>query len=160
MSGLRDTLQPYAHLLRSFFIISRVMLFEKFTPVFFFFYLLFVLSLGFILSALHWGAGVLVVLLGLFLFRRSLRSFEFLKRGLIRKGDRVEYADPTAAQTREIFKKARVLLKMRPIEAEKSKLIDAELLEGNRHFFLVETDKKPSVIAYEWIVGLSPEILD
>lgn len=160
MSSLRDSLQPYTHLLRSFFIISRVMLFEKFTPVFFFFYLLFIVSLGFILSAVHWGVTVLVVLLGLLLFRRSLRSFEFLKRSLIRKGDRVEYADPTAAKTREIFKKARVLLKMRPIEAEKSKLIDAELLEGNRHFFLVETDKKPSVIAYEWIVGLSPEILD
>jgi hypothetical protein len=136
------------------------MLFEKFTPVFFFFYLIFILSLGFILSAVHWGVTVFVVLLGLFLFRRSLRGFEFLKRGLIRKGDRVEYADPTAAQTREIFKKARVLLKMRPSEAEKSRLIDAEFIEENRHFFLVETDKKPSVIAYEWIVGLSPEILD
>ncbi|MBE0497971.1 MAG: hypothetical protein IBX43_01870 [Campylobacterales bacterium] len=153
-------MQPYTHLLRSFFIISRVMLFEKFTPVFFFFYLLFVLSLGFVLSVIHWGVGVFVVLLCLLLFRSSLQSFEFLKRLLIRKGDRVEYADPSAEQTQEIFKKARVLLKMRPSEAEKSKLIDAELLEGNRHFFLVQIDKKPSVIAYEWIVGLSPEMLD
>jgi hypothetical protein len=136
------------------------MLFEKFTPVFFFFYLIFIVSLGFILSAVHWGVTVFVVLLGLFLFRRSLRGFEFLKRALIRKGDRIEYADPTATKAREIFKKARVLLKMRPSEAEKSKLIDAELLEGNRHFFLVESDKKTSVIAYEWIVGISPEILD
>lgn len=160
MSVLRDALQPYAHLLRSFFIISRVMLFEKFTSVFFFFYLLFVLSMGFVLSVIHWGVGVLVVLLSLLLFRRSLRGFEFLKRSLIRKGDRVEYADPSAAETREIFKTARVVLRMRPGEAEKSKLIDAEFIEDNCYFFLVETDKKPSVIAYEWIVGLSPEILD
>ncbi len=160
MSRLKESLQPYGHLLRSFFIISRVMLFEKFTPVFFFFYLLFVLSLGFILSVIHWSMTVLVVLLGFFLFNRTLRGFLFLKRALIRKGDRIEYADPTAAQARDIFKKARVLLKMRPGEAEKSKLIAAEFLEESRHFFLVETDKKPSVIAYEWIVGLSPEILD
>jgi hypothetical protein len=160
MSALRDALQPYTHLLRSFFIISRVMLFEKFMPVFFFFYLLFVLSLGFVLSVIHWGVGVVVVLLGLFLFPRSLRGFEFLKRALIRKGDRVEYADPAAVEARDIFKKARVLLKMRPSEAERSKLIRAEFLEGNRHFFLVETDNKPSVIAYEWIISLSPELLD
>lgn len=142
------------------FTIFRVIAFEKFTAVFFFFYLISVLSIGFILSAIHWSAAVVTVLLGAALFLKILRNFQFLKRALIRKGDRIEYADPQAAEAMQAFKKAVVLLKMRPDEVKKTKLITPDLMEGNRHFYLVESDKKPSVIAYDWIIGISPEILE
>jgi hypothetical protein len=140
--------------------IFRVIAFEKFTAVFFFFYLIAVLSIGFILSAIHWSAAVIIVLLGVGLFLKILKSFQFLKRALIRKGDRIEYADPHASEATQVFKKAVILLKMRPEEVKKTKLISPELMEDNRHFYLVEADKKPSVIAYDWIIGISPEMLE
>lgn len=136
------------------------MAFEKFTAMFFFFYLLFVLSLGFVLSVIHWGVAVAILLLGLVLFTRTLQGFQFLKRMLIRKGDRVEYADPSATDSVQIFKTAKVLLKMRLAEVERTKLISTELMEGNKHFYLVQADKDSTVIAYDWIISLSPELLD
>ncbi len=136
------------------------MAFERFTAFFFFFYVMAVLSTGFILSALHWSAAVITLLLGVGLFPKTLRGFEFLKRSLIRKGDRVEYADPTSSQIIEQFKTAIVLLKIRPDEVEKTKLIAPELIEDNHHFYLVEVNKKPCVIAYDWIIGISPEMLE
>jgi len=160
LSQIKDNLRAYSHLLRGVVTIFRVMAFEKFTAVFFFFYLISVLSIGFILSAIHWSAAVVTVLLGLALYLKILGKFQFLKRSLIRKGDRVEYADPNASETTQIFKKAVVLLKMRPAEVQKTKLISSELMEGNKHFYLVEVDKEPIVIAYDWVIGISPEILE
>lgn len=156
----KDTLQAYAHLLKNLLAVSRVILFDKFTAVFFFFYLLFALSLAFILSVLHWSAAVIVLFLAVVLFSALLRNFQFLKRALVRKGDRIEFADPQASDEKEMFKTATVLLKMRFDEVKKSKLISEELMEGSRHFYLVEIDKKPIVISYDWIIGLSPDILD
>ncbi len=156
----KDTLQAYAHLLKNLLAVSRVILFDKFTAVFFFFYLLFALSLAFILSVLHWSAAVIVLFLAVVLFSALLRNFQFLKRALVRKGDRIEFADPQASDEKEMFKTATVLLKMRFDEVKKSKLISEELMEGSRYFYLVEIDKKPIVISYDWIIGLSPDILD
>lgn len=150
----------YTELFKGLVTVFRTMMFEKFTAVFFFFYLLFVLSLAFVLSILHWGVAVVVLLMGVVFFRKILKRFQFLKRALIRKGDRVEYADPNALEMTETFKTARVLLKMRPSEVEKTKLLPQELMEENRHFYLVEDQKRPTVIAYDWIVSLSPELLD
>ena len=160
MSQIKDNLRAYSHLLKGLLTIFRVMAFEKFTAIFFFFYLLTVLSLGFILSALHWSAAVITVIMGLALYLRTLQNVEFLKRSLIRKGDRIEYADPSASDTAQIFQKAVVLLKMRMDEVRKTNLMSDELMEGNRHFYLVESDKEPRVIAYDWIIGISPEILE
>lgn len=157
---IKDNFKAYWHLSKSVLTISRVMAFEKFTAVFFFFYLVFVLSLAFILSVLHWAVAVAVVVLGLVLFVKTLNAFEFLKRALIRKGDRVEYADPSATENVHMFKTATVILKMRLDEVKKTKLISDELMQDNQHFYLVETDKKPSVIAYDWVIGLAPEILE
>lgn len=157
---LKDKLRGYGYLLHGILIVSRVMLFEKFTALFFFFYLVFILSLAFILSVLHWGVAVAIVVLGLLLFAKTLNAFVFLKRALIRKGDRIEYADPSTTDNIHMFKTATILLKMRPDEVRKTKLISEEFIEESQHFYLVETDKKPSVIAYDWIIGLSPEILD
>lgn len=156
----KDTLQAYAHLLKNLLAVSRVILFDKFTAVFFFFYLLFALSLAFILSVLHWSAAVIVLFLAVVLFSALLRNFQFLKRALVRKGDRIEFADPQASDEKEMFKTATVLLKMRFDEVKKTKLISEELMEGSRHFYLVEINKKPIVISYDWIIGLSPDILD
>ncbi len=103
---------------------------------------------------------MITVLLGVALFLKVLGSFEFLKRSLIRKGDRIEYADPHASEAMQVFKKAVVLLKMRPDEVKKTKLITPDLMEGSSHFYLVEADKKPFVIAYDWIIGISPEMLE
>lgn len=136
------------------------MFFEKFTAVFFFFYLIFVLSLAFVLSVIYWGVAVVIVLFAVLLFVKALNSFQFLKRTLIRKGDRIEYADPSAVDNVHMFKTATVILKMRSDEVKKTKLISEEFMEGSDYFYLVETDKKPSVIAYDWIIGISPEFLD
>ena len=160
MSQIKDNLSAYKHLIKSLLVVLRTMMFEKFTAIFFFFYLLSVLSLGFVLSVLHWGVAVVVLLLGLVLFTRVLSSFQFLKRALIFKGDRIEYADPKASEALQMFKTAKVLLKMRPAEVQRTKLLSEELMQGNKHFYLVEADKKSLVIAYDWIIGLSPELLD
>ncbi len=130
------------------------------SAVFFFFYLLLTLSLSLILSMLHWGVAVFVVLLAFALFVPIFKNVQFLKRSLIRKDDRIEYADPQAIDNAHIFKKATVILKMRLDEVKKTELIPDELIEGNRHFYLVKSDDKPTVIAYDWILGLSPEILE
>lgn len=103
---------------------------------------------------------MIVVLLALVLFVKTLENFQFLKRALIRKGDRIEYADPSAADNAHIFKTATVILKMRPDEVKKTKLISEEFMEGSKYFYLVETDKQPSIIAYDWVISLSPEMLD
>ena len=160
MSMFKDTLRAYAHVFKSVMTVSRVILFEKFTAVFLFLYLLLALSLAFVLSVLHWGAPVIVLLLALISFPAILRSAQFIKRMLVHRGDRVEFADPRATDEKEMFKKATILLKMRFDEVKKSRLIPDELMEGSRHFDLVEIEKKPIVIAYDWIIGLSPELLD
>ena len=156
----KDNLQAYWQLFKGIFTVVRVLAFEKFTPVFFFFYLICVLSMGFVLSVVHWSIAVVVVLIGVLLFVKVLNRFQFLKRSLIRKGDRVEYVDPNTSDTAQMFKKATITLKMRPDEVKKSKLISEELIEGNKHFYLVQRDKQPTVIAFDWIIGLSPELLE
>ncbi len=156
----KDNIRAYWHLSKGALTVARVMVFEKFTALFFFFYLIFVLSLAFILAVLHWGVAVVIVLLGLVLFVKTLNTFESLKRALIRKGDRIEYADPGAEDHAHMFKTATVVLKMRPDEVKKTTLISDELMEDNKHFYLVKVGKDVTVIAYDWIIGLSPEVLD
>jgi len=156
----KDNLRTYWVLLKGVVIVTRVMAFEKFTALFFFFYLLSALSFSFLSSIIHWGAGIVMLLLWLVLFRRVLNNVQFLKRSLIRKGDRIEYVDPNETDGKEMFKKAEIVLKMRFEEVEKTKLISSEFMEGNKHFYLVKVGKDVSVIAYDWIIGLSPEILE
>lgn len=156
----KDNLRAYWHLLKGVVVVTRVMAFEKFTALFFFFYLLSALSFSLLASVIHWGIGIIMLLLWLILFTRVLANTQFLKRSLIRKGDRLEYADPNEDESKEMFKKAVVILKMRPEEVEKTKLISAELMDGNKHFYLVKEDKDVRVISYDWIIGLSPEILE
>lgn len=157
---IKENLSTYWQLLKGILVVLRVMVFEKFTPLFFFFYLLCVLSIALIVSLIHWGAGIITLLVGLVLFTRILEKMQFLKRALIRKGDRIEYADPSEKDDKKIFKKAEIVLKMRPAEVEKSKLISAEFMEDNEHFYLVKEAKETKIIAYDWIIGLSPEILE
>jgi len=156
----KDNIRAYWHLLKGVWIVTRVMVFEKFIMVFFAFYLLCVLGIALIVSVLHWGGAVVVLLLGLLLFSKVLKSFQFLKRALIRRGDIVEYADPEASENAKMFKKATIVLKMRFDEVKKTKLISDELMQGSEYFYLVEIDKKPGAIAYDWVIGLSPELLD
>ncbi len=140
--------------------ILRVMFFEKFNTVFFDFYIIFVLGLSSVFSVIHWAVSLLFFILALFLFTNILARFEFLKRSLIYKNDRIEYADPRSQKSSEMFKIANVLLKMKPDEVKKTSLISEELMEGNRHFYLVQSDEKPTVIAYDWIMGIRPEMLE
>jgi len=157
---LRENILAYWELLKGVLIVTRVMAFEKFTALFFFFYLLSAVSIALILSIMHWGAGVVFMLFALITFTKTLNNTQFLKRLLIRKGDRIEYADPKEEEGTAMFKKANIILKMRHNEVEKTKLISPELIEGNKHFYLVKAGKDVDVIAYDWIIGLSPEILD
>lgn len=157
---LKDNIVAYWHLLKGVGIVSRVMIFEKFTSVFFFFYLLSALTISLLLSVIHWAAGIVGLLLALVLFTKVLSKMQFLKRSLIRKGDKVEYADPVQSEDKEIFKKAEVVLKMRLDEVKKTKLISDELMQDNEHFYLVKVGEDVRVIAYDWIIGLSPDILD
>jgi len=157
---IKENLLSYKHGFSQLFMVLRVMAFEKFTWVFFFFYLVLSLSFAFIVSSL----SVLISLgvLGVFFlaFKVVLSNTELLKRMLIRKNDRIEYADPESKETNDIFKTATVLLKMKPAEAKKTSLISDELMEGNKHFYLVQEGDKPKVIAYDWIMALRPEILE
>jgi len=156
----KDNLRAYWHLLKGVIIVLRVMAFEKFTPLFFLFYVLTVLSVSLILSIVHWGIGIGFILIALVVFTKILNNVQFLKRSLIRKGDKVEYADPSENDEKKMFKKAEVVLKMRFDEAMKTKLISNEFMEDNQHFYLVKVGEEVSVIAYDWIIGLSPDILD
>jgi len=157
---IKENLRTYKIAFSQLSTVLRVMAFEKFNLVFFAFYIIFALSLSFIVSVSHWGASVIVLFLALVLSGKILKSFQFLKRSLIHKNDRIEYADPSSSDTSDIFKTGTVLLKMKEDEVKKTSLISDELMEGNRHFFLVQKDKKPTVIAYDWIIGLSPELLE
>ena len=156
----KNQLATYWHLLKGVLTVFKLMAFERFTALFFSFYILFALSVALVLSVLHWGVGIGCVLISLMLFTRVLDNVQFLKRALIAKGDRVEYADPNEHEDTKIFKKAEVVLKMRFEEAEKSKLISKELMQDNQHFYLVKRGKEVSVIAFDWIIGLAPEVLD
>jgi hypothetical protein len=146
--------------LSALFTVIRVVVFEKFSSVFFFFYLVSVLSISFIVSVFHWGIAVVSLLLGLFLFTRFLNMFQFLKRYLIHKNDKVEYADPSSTETSDIFKKAKIVLRMSYKEAKKSALLSDELMLDSKYFYLIEEDKKTKLIAYEWIISLAPDILE
>jgi hypothetical protein len=157
---IKENLQSYKHGFSQLFIVLRVMAFEKFTAVFFFFYLVFVLSLAFIFSVFYWVASVVILLSALLLFKTALHNMEFLKRSLIRKNDRVEYADPSSEHTNDMFKTAKVLLKMKASEVKKTSMISDELMEGSKHFYLVQNAEKATVIAYDWIMGLRPELLE
>ena len=157
---IKENLQSYKHGFTQLFMVIRVMLFEKFTEVFFFFYLITALSLSLVFSAFYWVASVVILVSALFLFTTILKNMQFLKRSLIRKNDRVEYADPTSEDTNDMFKTATVLLKMKVSEVKKTKMISADLMEGNHHFYLVQSTNKPMVIAYDWIMGLRPELLE
>ena len=160
MSLIKENLQSYTHGLSQLFMVLRVMAFEKFTAVFFFFYLILVLSLAFVFSVFFWGVSAVILLLAILLFKSILSKMQFLKRALIRKNDRIEYADPTSQETNELFKTAKVLVKMKYKEAQKTSMISQELMEGNEHFYLVQEKDKPKVIAYDWIMALRPEILE
>jgi len=160
MSLIKENLLSYKHGLSQLFMVLRVLSFENFTLVFFFFYLLISLSVAFILSMAYWAVSLAVLLLAFLSFKPILTKLEFLKRALIRKDDRIEYADPTSADTTKMFKTAKVLLKMRASEVKKTSMISEELMEGNRHFYLVQGESKAKVIAYDWIIGLSPELLE
>ena len=157
---IRENLQSYKHGFYQLFIVLRVMAFEKFTAVFFFFYIISALSLAFIFSVFYWVASVVVLLGALLLFKTVLKNMQFLKRSLIRKNDRVEYADPSSENTNDMFKIATVLLKMKSAEVKKTSLISDELMEGNQNFYLVQNGDKPTVIAYDWIIGLRPDLLE
>ena len=156
----KDNVRAYWHLLKGVLIVLRVMAFEKFNALFFLFYLLSALSISLVLAMLHWGAGIVFIVLSLVGFMKVLHSVQFLKRSLIRKGDKIEYADPSEDDDKKMFKRAVVILKMRFDEALKTKLIAEELMEDNRHFYLVKVEDDVSVVAYDWIIGISTDILD
>nr|WP_275857122.1 hypothetical protein [Sulfurimonas sp. MAG313] len=112
------------------------------------------------LGLIHWALGLMLFSISLMMFSKVLKHSGCLKRMLIKKRDRIEYADPNAHDGKDIFKKAEVIVKMRLSEVEKTKLISQELMQGNEHFYLVKVGKDVSVIAYDWIIGISPELLD
>lgn len=160
MSLIKENLLSYKVGFSQLFMLLRVISFEKFTLIFSVFYILFILSLSYVLSAVHWGVSLLLLLLAVVSLTRVLDNFQFLKRSLIHKNDRIEYADPSSEDSSKMFKMAKVLLKMKADEVRKTSLISEELMEGSHHFYLVQVDAKPTVIAYDWIMGLSPEMLD
>ncbi len=160
MSLIKENLLSYKIGFSQLFTVLRVMSFEKFSTVFFSFYIIIVLGLSSVFSVIHWAVSLVFFVLALLLFTKVLVRFEFLKRSLIHKNDRIEYADPQSQKSSEMFKIAKVLLKMKADEVKKTSLISQELMEGNKHFYLVQADDKPRVIAYDWIMGIRPEMLE
>ena len=155
MSQIKDNLLIYKHSISSLFRVLRVVCFEKFSLVFLFFYLVFFLSLSFVLSVFHWTVSLLILVLAGLFFTKVLSKATFIKKAFIRKDDRVEYADPNAKNTDDIFKTAKILLKMTKKEAKKSSLISDDFIFEDSSFYLVEENKKTKLIAFDWIVGIS-----
>lgn len=157
---MKENLLAYGRFFKALSTLLRIAVFEKFSMIFLFVYLVLNLAVGVIFSVIHWGVGIAWVVLALLIYAVIFNKMEFIKRWMIRKGDRVEYADPEAKSQKEIFKQATVLLKMRQSEVAKSQLIRAEWMDDSKHFYLVERNKKPFVIAYDWITSLESELLD
>ena len=75
---------------------------------------------------------------------------------LIRPADRIEFAvmDDTGDNYRQRFEQGFVVRAMRQDDVRRSGAVSDDIIEANKHFFLVRTREKHIIIAFEWITGI------
>jgi len=138
----------------------RLVIFEKYSFVLMVLWWLFAFVLAFIARGLYPGAGLVVVGLAFFTQKRIYRYMERFKSGLIKIGDRIEFAEDTQNSYVQKFKTAKVLRKMRGEDVAITGLFDEELIPMYSHFYLVELEDKNVIIPYEWILSIDVEDLE
>lgn len=135
-------------------LVFRVILFEKLSTVFALAWWAMAFIIALLLGAFHWTLFVGTLVSALVLCRLLIHRVIAKKYLLIRRGDRVEYADPDTTDMVQKFETARILRSLKPEHAAKTESVGAEELELYSHFFLVDTGKGNRLIPYEWITAI------
>ncbi len=135
----------------------RLVLFEKYTFVLLVIWWLFAFIVAFGARQLYPGLGLVVVGLAFFSQKYVYRKLAGSRAWLIRRGDRIEFADDRQDGYVQQFEYAKVLQKMRGEDVAKTGLFEAELIPLYHHFYLVEMEDKNRIIPFEWILSLDFE---
>ena len=138
----------------------RLIMFEKYPLVIKSLWWMVVLSVALIAHFILPWSEVVVVLVGLLSQKSFYRVMEPLKAHLIRKGDRVEFANDQQEGYVQKFESAKVLRKMRGEDVALSGLFEKDLIDLYSHFYLMEQEEKNIIVPYEWILGLEIEDLE
>jgi len=140
----------------SMWLYIRLVLFEKYG--FFMALLFWVLTfvVAFILHGLYQGLGVVIVILAFAFQKKFYRFMETKKARLLRKGDRVEFAEGEEESYVQKFNRGKILERMRGEDVLLTTLFDAELVPFYSHFYLIEMEEKNTIIPYEWILSIDP----
>jgi len=138
----------------------RLIIFEKYPLVMKILWWVPLLSIALIAHFILPWSEMAVVLLGLLAQNMVYKLMEPMKAYLIRKGDRVEFAQDEQDGYVQKFESAKVLRKMRGEDVALSGLFDKELIGFYSHFYLMEQEDKNIVVPYEWILGLEIEALE
>ena len=101
-----------------------------------------------------------ILLFGFLVQGKFYKMMEPLKALLIRKGDRVEFAQDQQEGYVQKFESAKVLRKMRGEDVALSGLFDKALITLYSHFYLMEQEDKNIVVPYEWILAIEIEELE
>lgn len=75
---------------------------------------------------------------------------------LVRVGDRIEFADVTISEEEHVqqFSSGVVLKRMTRADAMRTAFFDAQLMENERWFFLVRSQKKMTMITLAWVINI------
>lgn len=145
--------KPWWHYLKTLTLVFRVILYEKLSTVFMLLWWVMIGSIA-IIGSSDWRIVLPVLVVGLLLYRPVWKMVLGGKYRLIRRGDTVEYSEPSESLSEQKFETAKVLRFMTAENVAASNMFDAEHLELYSHFYLVDSGKKNRVIPYEWIVSI------
>ncbi len=138
----------------SMWLYIRLVLFEKYG--FFMTLMLWVTTfvVAFILHGLYQGLGLLIVILAFAFQKKFYHYMESKKAALLRKGDRVEFAEGEEEGYVQKFNSGKILERMRGEDVLLTTLFDGELVPFYSHFYLIEMEDKNTIIPYEWILSI------
>jgi hypothetical protein len=148
----------WLQMISALFKVFRIFLFEKFTLVMSITWWLIMLAAAVIFYWFDYRIAIFVVttgILGHFWYRGWVQQFKPL---LIKTGDLVEYAEPSASFD-AAFSRGVVMSTIPHDEVLRRKLFDAEQVMEYERFYLVSTGKKSKAIPYEWIMQIEVEEL-
>jgi len=132
----------------------RLVLFEKYNFYITVLWWVIAFVVAFVVRGLYAGLGVVVILIAVVLQKRFVKWMQQHKARLIRKGDRVEFAQDEAEGYIQKFESGKVLEKMRGEDVLLSGLFSEELVPLYSHFYLIEMEQKNTIIPYEWILSI------
>jgi hypothetical protein len=137
-----------------------VILFEKLSTVFMLVWWVFAACTALMGSFIDGVVAVAVAAAALLLYRPVWKMVHEGKYRLIRRGDTVEFTEPSESLTDQKFETAKVLRFMTVENVAASEAFSPEYLELYSHFYLVESGDKNRVIPYEWIITIETGALD